>query len=329
MNRNVRLVVVFLFSVLCIQAQDVDKLRFFEVPDSLHKARFWTLNTSYVSTITAAAIALDRVWYADYPRSRFHFFNDWAEWKDLDKSGHFFTAYFQSKWTAGLYDWAGVPRKKSIWIGAASGMVLQGILETMDGFSEEWGWSWGDIAFNTAGSALFLGQAALWDEQRIVLKYSVHKPRYQNYVVESRTNPNVTTTLQQRADELYGTSLAAIILKEYNGLTIWASGNLNSFFPKTRLYKWVNVSVGYGVENVFAGYGTSWRNDEGYVFTVTDPEFQPYRQFYLSLDIDFSRIKTRSKALKVLLGMLNSLKVPFPTLEVNTTGRVKFHPVYF
>lgn len=329
MSRKIKLIPVFMLFVLSVMAQDVDRLRFFEVPDTLNKARFWTLNASYVSTITAAAIALDRVWYADFPRTRFHFFNDWAEWKDLDKSGHLFTAYFQSKWTAGLYDWTGLPRKKSIYVGAASGMVLQGILETMDGFSEKWGWSWGDIAFNTAGSALFLSQAALWDEQRIVLKYSVHKPRYPNHTLVSRSDPNVTTTLQKRADELYGTSLASIILKEYNGLTIWASGNISSFLPKTRLYKWVNVSIGYGVENVFAGYGTSWRDDDGHVFSVTDPQFQPYRQYYLSFDIDFSRIKTRSKALKVLLGMLNSLKMPFPTLEVNTNGRVKFHPIYF
>ncbi len=329
MSRRGHLISVFLLFALFASGQDMDRLRFFQVPDSLNKVRFWSLNTAYATTVTGAAIALDQVWYADYPRTKFHFFNDWAEWKDLDKSGHLFSAYFQSKWTAGMYDWAGVPRSKSIWIGATSGMVLQGILETMDGFSEKWGWSWGDIAFNTAGSALFVSQAALWDEQRVVLKYSVHKPRYPNYTLTSRSDPNVTTTLQERADQLYGTSLAAIMLKEYNGLTIWASGNVSSFLPKTRIYKWVNVSVGYGVENVFAGYGTTWRNDDGYAFSITDPDYQPYRQFYFSFDIDFSRIKTRSKALKVLLGMLNSLKVPFPTLEVNTKGGVRFHPVYF
>jgi len=320
---------VFLFLVLLVNAQNVDRLRFFEVPDSLNKVRFWSLNTAFVSSVTGATIAFNQLWYANYPRSRFHFFNDWAEWKDLDKSGHLFSAYFQSKWTAAMFDWTGMPRKKSILIGATSGMVLQGILETMDGFSDEWGWSWGDIAFNTAGSAMFLSQAALWDEQRILLKYSVHKPRYPQFEIPSRSDPNVTTTLQKRADELYGTSVGEIIFKEYNGLTIWASGNVSSFFPKSRLYKWINVSVGYGVENVFAGYGTAWRNNDGYAFSITDPEYQPYRQFYLSLDIDFSRIKTRSKALKALLSMLNYLKLPFPTLEVNTKGNVMFHPIYF
>jgi hypothetical protein len=43
--------------------------------------------------------------------------------------------------------------------------------------------------------------------------------------------------------------------------------------------------------------------------------------------VDFSKIKTRSRVLKVVFGALNIVKVPAPTLEFNTKGQVLFHPL--
>src|SRR4051812_36262005 len=45
-------------------------------------------------TVSAAAIStgLYFLWYRKHPRSRFHFFNDNAEWLQVDKIGHATTA---------------------------------------------------------------------------------------------------------------------------------------------------------------------------------------------------------------------------------------------
>ena len=58
-------------------------------------------------------------------------------------------------------------------------------------------------------------------------------------------------------------------------------------------------------------------------------DVERYRQYYLSLDIDLSRIKTNSGFLKGLFYVLNSIKVPAPTLEINSKGDTEFHLLYF
>jgi len=50
-----------------------------------------------------------------------------------------------------------------------------------------------------------------------------------------------------------------------------------------------------------------------------------YRQFYLSPDIDLTKIPTNKKWVATLLEVLNIIKIPMPALEVNTLGEVKFH----
>ncbi|HMX77470.1 MAG TPA: hypothetical protein PLC62_10375, partial [Chitinophagaceae bacterium] len=53
-----------------------------------------------------------------------------------------------------------------------------------------------------------------------------------------------------------------------------------------------------------------------------------YRQWYLSPDIDFSRIKTKSKAVRLLFTVLNAFKFPFPSLEFSKNG-IKLNAIHF
>lgn len=311
-------------------SEQSERLSFFEPAPSFHKARVWGMTSGIAVSYTAVTIGLNQAWYADYPRSSFHTFNDWNGWRQMDKFGHAMTGYFESKWVGDLYQWAGVPQKEARWIGFGAGMLFQTTLEVMDGFSAQWGFSWGDMGFNLLGSGTYLAQELLWKEQRIRWKMSAHRPRYSNAPFEA-TNSNATTTLQQRAARLYGTSPAELLFKEYNGQTIWLSANVASFLPKTTAktpFQWVNVAVGYGIENVYGAERNGWEDDQGNIFVVPT-HHQRQSQFFLSLDIDFERIPTRHKWLKTIFGILNIFKIPFPALEVNTTGGVHFHPFYF
>ena len=49
-------------------------------------------------------------------------------------------------------------QKKRILIGGFSGAAYQTVLESLNGFSSQWGWSWGDFAANIAGSSLLVAQ---------------------------------------------------------------------------------------------------------------------------------------------------------------------------
>ncbi|MEM7105618.1 MAG: DUF2279 domain-containing protein [Bacteroidota bacterium] len=322
------LAVVCLFQVCEVFGQE--KISFFTPVDTFSKSRFWGLTGSAAAGYTGVVIGLNELWYAQFDRRNFHFFNDGAEWKDMDKMGHLFTAYFQSKWAMHAYRWAGLNRRASVWAGVAAGTLFQSTLEVMDGFSSEWGFSFYDVAFNTAGVTLMASQEWLWQEQRIILKMSAHRPNYSTSPLVAY-NSEATTTLDARAAELYGTNFAEVAIKDYNGLTVWASANISSFIRKkdTWVPDWLNIAIGYGAENLYGGFSNAWDDDDGNIFIARTSQYPRYRQYYLGFDVDFTRIKTRHRSLKFLFTLLNVVKVPSPTLEVNTLGKVKFHPLYF
>ena len=77
---------------------------------------------------------------------------------------------------------------------------------------------------------------------------------------------------------------------------------------------------------MLGGFENKWEENGE---TVDRSDIPRVRQFYLSADIDLTRIKTKSALLKTVFSLVNIIKVPAPALEVNTDGQVKFHPIYF
>ena len=300
-------------------------IEFFQGSETFDKKRFWGFvgasSTFYVGTV----LLLDKVWYAQYPRSAFHLFNDDGEWQQMDKGGHVLTAYTETKWIYQAMRWTGMQNNRAAWAGMATGTTLQLTLEVLDGFSTEWGFSWGDMAANTAGCALFGVQQAAWNEQRIVLKVSNTPRKYSNAPIRS-TDGSKTSSLKERTDDLYGINYAQTFFKDYNALTWWLSVNPRSFDKNSRFPSWLNVAIGMGADNMFGGYKNEWPTKKP-EFILTD--VPRYRQFYVSLDIDLSKIKTKSKFLNTIFRTINFIKIPAPALEFNTLGQVKFHPLFF
>ena len=83
----------------------------------------------------------------------------------------------------------------------------------------------------------------------------------------------------------------------------------------------MNVAIGYGAEGMLTA-----REDE-FLEGINNPE--RFRQFYLSLDIDLTKIKTNSHFLKTIFDVFNLIKVPFPALEITSKGIVKLHYISF
>ncbi len=188
--------------------------------DSLHSGRFWTAVGVGTATYAVAMTGLYKTWYADYPAGDFHFFNDGREWLQMDKMGHWLMSYQESRWMYGGARWTGLSPRAAAWTGFAGGQLIQTSFEIFDGFSTQWGFSWRDAAFNLLGSGMFLSQQLGWGEQRIVMKMSAWPVRYpaqRIYPVRPAGNEE-WTTLERRADELYGTSPLSLFLKNYNTL---------------------------------------------------------------------------------------------------------------
>ena len=248
------------------------------------------------------------LWYKNYPQSEFHFFNDGKEWMQMDKMGHVTSNYYIAKGCYSLLRISGVNEKKSVIYGALTGLAYQTTIEIFDGFSQEWGFSWGDMAANIAGEALFTSQQLLWKEQRLIMKLSCHRTKFADY-----------------RPDLLGGNWAESFLKDYNGLTFWLSLNIHSFLPdQCRFPRWLNIAIGYGAEGMLGGYG----NPATYRGKPL-PFYERYRQFYLSTDIDLTRIKTNKKWLKIIFNTIGFIKIPAPAIEFNTRKEVKFHYFYF
>ena len=304
-----------------------DSLSFWEPPSYFHKTRFWSAAGTGVAAYTGTLITLNGLWYNQYPRTSFHFFNDAKEWQQMDKAGHMFTAYFEADWLYHLARWTGMKESSSIWAGTLLAIGLQGTIETLDGFSSEWGFSLYDFGSNLAGSGLWASQQALWHEQRIQMKVSSTYKSYPEKLVYGA--PGGSMTLRQRTEDLYGENIFQTFLKDYNAQTIWLSFNIHSFLKEeSRFPKWLNVAVGYGAENMYGGFRNEWDEGENH-FVLTDPQYDRYRQWYISPDIDLSKIKIRSKFLKTVVSMANIFKVPAPALEINGKGGVKWKWLYY
>ena len=261
-------------------------------------------------------VLLNRTWYKDFPRTSFHTFNDGREWLQMDKIGHSWAAYNAGMVTAAMWKWAGVEKRKAAIIGGASSTAYLTAVELMDAYSEKWGWSWSDIVANVAGSGLFVGQELLWGEQRIQFKFSFHHKEYGEPV------------LDERADELFGKTWYERMLKDYNAQTHWLSINIISFLSQSEFPQWLNVAVGYGADGLYGGFENVWNTgDTG--FPIDRSDIPRKRQFYLSPDIDFTKIRTNKKWLRTVFTFLNAFKCPAPALMLDSKGKVRFYGLYF
>jgi uncharacterized protein YfiM (DUF2279 family) len=248
---------------------------------------------------TALMTGLYSLWYKDYPKSSFHFYNDNDHWNQMDKIGHAFSCYYEGLVGIKMMKWAGYNHLQSTLIGGSYGLFIQTGVEIMDGFSEEWGFSKGDMYANIGGTALLIGQSLLWKEQRIKLKFSFFPSDY------SAIRPN-----------LLGSTFPEKLLKDYNGQNYWLSLNIKSFIPDSNWPDWLNIAFGYGSNGMITGTpGNVFIDNEGIERDFS--HITRYRQYYISPDIDFSKIKSKNSFVRSMLIVVNCLKFPLPTIEFN------------
>ena len=271
--------------------------------DSLDKKKLNKYIAIAAIGYSGALVGLNQVWYSDHPRESFHFFNDNKDWKQLDKVGHFYNAFQLSHIGIKAFKNTGLPSQKSYLWGGLLGVMMLTPIEVFDGFSAEYGASWGDVIANASGSAVLFSQYLIWDEVRIHPKFSFYP-----------------SSLAQNRPELLGNGLHEEIIKDYNAMTFWLSFDISRLLgDQNNFPKWLNIAFGYG------GNGMISSNDK----TSEALGYDPYRQYYLAIDIDLSHIKTESKFLKALLFMGNMIHLPSAAIEFSRKKGLVFHPIHF
>jgi hypothetical protein len=251
---------------------------------------------------------LYQLWYADYPQSKFHYFNDNNEWYGMDKLGHGFTAYSESLTGIKALRWCGMKDKNAILLGGSLGLILQTPIEIMDGLSAEWGFSYGDMIANASGSVIAITQELIFKEQLIKPKIGFQRTIYPNY------RPN-----------LLGDGLAQEFIKDYNGQTYWLSLSIQEMTQIKKIPPYLALSLGYGIDGFIGAAANPTTDKNGNPY----PYFYRNRLLYLSLDIDLEKIKTNNKRLKQTLAFLNFIKVPFPAIYLDKRGKLGAIPIGF
>jgi hypothetical protein len=173
----------------------------------------------------------------------------------------------------------------------------------LDGRSSEWGFSLGDQVANISGYAAYIAQQKFWNEQRITFKFSYSHTDF------PMLNP-----------DLLGRNFQQRIIKDYNAQTYWCSFNVHSFLASDAAFpKWMNLSLGYGA----SGMTRAEMND----YDVNN--FQRTREYYFSFDADLNRIQWPRKWMKKVARVISFIKLPAPTLEVQSDGKVKVYALFF
>lgn len=307
-NPKHKIIILFICSLLMLSkhslAQDnsisVDTLN----QNSIKLYKAFGLTSAYYA---GSLFILGKTWYSDRERVPFHFYNDNKGYLQVDKFGHAFGAYVYSYIGFNYLINSGHSRKDALLYGATLGLILQTPIEIMDGLYEGYGFSWGDMAANTIGSAIVFGQELLFKEQIITYKFSYWQSIY-----------------SPKANGYLGGNSFDRILSDYNGHTYWLSCPINKIIPNRITPDWLNIAIGYGANGMYGEFENITEYNG-----VSIPETIRYRQYLLSLDIDWTRIQTNSKFLKIVLKGMTFIKLPFPTLEYNSKGEIKGYWIYY
>ncbi len=264
--------------------------------------RFKTLILSASGLYGASLVGMNELWYKNQPRNAFHFFNDNAEWLQMDKVGHFYWAYQMSDIGVKAFQWSGIDNNKAYFYGMLVGIIYQTPIEILDGFSPAFGASWGDLLANATGSAFLYMQYRLWDQIKIRPKFSFSR-----------------SEIAPLRPDVLGATFMEQVLKDYNGQTYWFSANIRLLTNFERIPPWLSLSVGYGANDMLRAREVQ-NSAEGH---------QMYRQCLFSLDVDWTQVKTKRKFVKWLLHAANFIKIPFPAIEINAKKGLVLHPMYF
>jgi hypothetical protein len=243
---------------------------------------------------------LSWAWYRHQKRSTFHFFNDNAEWQQMDKFGHFLTAFHISK--GAYHSLLAVEQapQKALQYGGWTGGVLMTPIEVLDGFSDGYGASWGDELANFLGSAFFIWQQKQFG--KIIMQPRFH---FQS------------TSFAALRPSLLGKDWTEQWLKDYNGQTYWLAvdlADLTAIAPEYNnplldfLSQYCLLGIGYSAKNMI------FARDEQNIAAG----FVPYREVHIGLLLKNNVLPTHLPFFRLLNGLLNIWASPLLKITVTS-----------
>lgn len=249
--------------------------------DSLDVLRFGVVASATVTGFTVGHVLMNNLWWKGEDRVPFHFNteSDYLYALNADKLGHAFFANAVSTTYGALMLWCGMDSTAAVWTGFGVAMTYQTYVEVRDGFSAAYGFSWGDMAANTAG-ALF----------------PVAK-RYLPFLRNTELQISYFPSPEFKSGEY------SSIIDDYESTTHWLAVTPFDWLPEswqTWYPPWLGVAVGHSVDNLDGLGGGNHR-------------------VFVSLDFAPSRIRSLPHWLRDVLSVMHLYHLPAPAIEVYPT----------
>jgi len=257
---------------------------------NIDNGRIVLIGSAAAATIAAIHIyQRDAWWQGD--REPFRFENDWEYALNIDKFGHTYGAFSESKIAKNILQWAGFSSQASTFYGSLTGLAYQTYVEIEDGYHKAYGFSPGDEFSNIIGSSIPLAQEAFPFFSNFSLKYSYYPSN--QYLTDLKTQS------------------FRVFIDDYEGSTFWITMDPHFLMSKelsAAIPKWLGISLGLAVHNI-------------------DETGEGSRLYYLTLDYNFSKIETESNFLKALFGAMDFFHFPAPGFGLED-GKIKVGVFY-
>lgn len=266
--------------------------------------RLWTGVAGFVAADVLVMWGLNRLWYADHERTRFHWYNDWGTYAQQDKAGHFLVAWHLARVFGEYGQWSGLSRRDAGIFGGLMSAAFQSQVELFDGFSEAFGASGTDILANVLGGAIGGAKVAFPDRLSwFDAKYSYHPSPY--YKDDVSSFPPF---------RYLGNAL-----KDYDGISYWLIVRPTARFEAWP--NWLGLSLGYSGTGL--AHPLSGRSEEGH---RGGPVHQ--RQIYVGPDLDILSLRDDwPQPFRAVAGFFSFLRLPAPALQL--TPDVRWYWVYY
>ena len=235
---------------------------------------------------------LQNVWW-DEKQIEFHF-DAGADLKyalNVDKAGHFLGGIQASDAFSSALTWGGINKKKSLLYGAFFGSALQLGIEIKDAYAPYWGFSKWDLLSGSFGSFWPFLQSKNEALDAINFKFSYYKRSNVYWDLEAERNKEISSLAWQ---------------DDYPNQTYWASFDLNYFLNTNRWPEWLNVALGFGL-------------DESQYIDVYNRKKGGNNELYIGFDYDLKKMfkKNNSPIVKEIKHWLNYFHFPAPAIRLS------------
>jgi hypothetical protein len=249
-------------------------------------------------------IYFKNVWWSGERADRFRFINDFdQEFRDQDKLGHAYGGYHLGRIGRDLLIAGCVSENRAAWLSFLYATAFQLQIEIWDATQDKYGFSPGDLLFNTVGATYALAQH--------------YHPSLRHIKPTISYSPSRAMKACRRDQATCGELRTTL---DYSGQTYWISADVDGMLPERLKSAWpgiLRLSLGHSITEWIVPGG-----DPGCAPSLGQCVRRAQRKIVLSLDLDASKLPGSHPVWKRIKNELSYIRLPAPALVLTPDLKV-------